>query len=191
MKRKALLAALGCAACAGYAVEPPRDSGRFAQPCGQRDPLGTAAELRTPVGANEGVWIDAPEYCNVGHGWEGGAFIRVHGRGFRKFVRFRGCKSEPRTQDECPEIDLDAFMLVVSGAVGDIGPMAGGAGLGVCSDALVPPSQWRGRVEFSTSVTRWQDADAAIQIVYGLLEAWKIGDSHGVSVRGFECAVEE
>lgn len=57
MKRWALLVALGCAACAGYAVEPPRDSGRFARPCGQRDPLGSAAELRTTVEAKGGCGL--------------------------------------------------------------------------------------------------------------------------------------
>ena len=191
MKRNALLAALVCVACAGYPVKLPRESSHSARPCGQRDPLGNVAELKTPIGANDGAWIDAPEFCNVGHAWDGGAFIRVHGKGFRKFVRFRGCKTRPQMDTDCPEIDLDAFMLVVSSAVNRIGPMAGGAAIGVCSDSLVPQSQWRGRVEFSTSVTRWQDADGAIQIIHNLLEDWKIADSYAVSVRGFQCTVED
>lgn len=191
MRRWCPILALCCVACGGATVEYAIDSGRFARPCGQRDPLGSVAELRTPVGDRNGVWIDAPEYCNVGHGRDGGAFIRVHGRGFRKFARFRGCKTAPSTQDECAEIDQDAFMLVVSRAVGAIDRSAGGAGLGVCSDAYQPRSKWRGRDDFSTSVTRWQDADPAIQIVHRLLESWEIGDPYGVSVRGVDCAVEE
>src|ERR1041385_3164263 len=140
MSRWSAILALCCAACGGVSVEYPRDSGRFARPCGRRDPLGSASELQTPIGDSHGVWIDAPEYCNVGHGRDGGAFIRVHGRGFRKFARFRGCKTAPSTQEACPEIDQDAFMLVVSDAVNAIAPSAGGAGLGVCSDAYLPRS---------------------------------------------------
>jgi hypothetical protein len=136
------------------------------------------------------VWIDAPEFCNVGGGYEGGAYIRVHGRGVRRLVRFRGCKSA-QNRDECPEIDLDAFALVVSDAVRGISPTAGGAGVGICSDLFAPRAAWRGRLDFSTSITRWQDADAAIRIVHGLLDAWDIADSYGISVRALLCVVEE
>ena len=180
-----------CALLLSCAGTPPKQPPLARAACSPPGPRGSAAELRTPIGASEGPWIDAPEYCYARPGFDAGAFIRIHGRGSRQFARFRGCKSEPEGPDGCPVIDLDAFALVVSRKVSALSRTAGGAGMGVCSDVLAVPSARRDRAEFSTSVSDWQDADAAIRIVSGLLESWHIGDAYGLSVRGLTCAVEE
>jgi hypothetical protein len=179
------------AACCCTCSPAPKSRSVAERPanCGQVDPLGSAYELRTPIGRSDGVTIDAPEFCNEHHDWAGGAYIRVHGHGWRKFAIAHGCKEQPLDRATCPEIDVLAFADAVNEEMfRRLGTR--GAGVGVCSDIFVDRSKWRGRSDLSSSVTRWRDADEAVEVVDAMLRRWDIGDAYGVSARGIICALE-
>ncbi|PTL85560.1 hypothetical protein [Vitiosangium sp. GDMCC 1.1324] len=157
-------------------------------------PLGSPAQLQTPVGASEGPSIDAPAQCyESSSGMDRGAYIRIHGHGTRRLVmgsanRDRACvPPASASPDVCPEVLADAVGQMIFGMLQERGIQVNGIGAGVCAQREAMRSQDVNDWNFSVGIMNWKDADTAIAIVDEVLRNLGIGDSFGISVRGIDC----
>lgn len=172
---------LSTAACA--LAPPPRAV--LTSEC-QEVPSGSPEAWRTPVGQASGPRIDAPRLC-PGKGSRHGAYIRVHGQGWRRLVFGRAaCMELPEDGTSCPEIELGTFghaaMKAIHARLGEAA--ADSVGLGACG-TLGDYDAWNP----SLHVHDWSHADLAIAIVDEHLRRYQIGNHFGVSVSGFSCGV--
>ncbi|WNG32532.1 hypothetical protein F0U61_02110 [Archangium violaceum] len=154
-------------------------------------PLGTRAQLTTPIGAAQGPRIDEPLACTKGgSGMDRGAYIRIHGNGTRRLVMETAageqiCVPPPQAApDVCPQVPADAVASEISKRLQARGINVNGMGAGVCAQ---PVGQDFDTWNYSVGITDWKDADAAVAIVDEVLREWGIGHHFGISVRGIDC----
>lgn len=150
--------------------------------------------MTTPIGAMA-PRIEAPLHCsNPGNHWDDGAYIRVHGDGHRKLVLGRQslpeqCWKEGPQLETCNLVLVDQFGHEVLKRLRAKYPRGearfGGISVGVCGE--IGADLDYDRAHLSVSVFDWADVDAAIAVVDEVLDAWKIGNHYGVSVRGSSC----
>ncbi|WPB82164.1 hypothetical protein KYC5002_23995 [Archangium violaceum] len=154
-------------------------------------PLGTRAQLTTPIGATEGPRIDEPLECSEGgSGMDEGAYIRIHGQGSRQLV-MPGRSGEQTCvppagakSGVCPEVPAHEVADEIKKRLHARGIVVNGIGAGVCAQ---PAGDDFDTWDYSVGITDWKDADAAVAIVDEVLQGWGIGHHFGISVRGMNC----
>ncbi|WNG32534.1 hypothetical protein F0U61_02120 [Archangium violaceum] len=182
----AFAAITGTSSCA-----PPDSPPAPSDPRLCNGPLGTRAQLTTPIGATEGPRIDEPLECSKGsNGMDKGAYIRIHGHGTRRIVMTNAAGEQtcvpPRgaKSDVCPEVPAHEVADEIKKRLQARGIVVNGIGEGVCAQPLGDDDEaW----DYSVGITDWKDADAAVSIVDGVLREWGIGDYFGISVWGMSC----
>jgi hypothetical protein len=155
-------------------------------------PLGTRAQLTTPIGATVGPRIkEEPIECARGSsGMDKGAYIRIHGQGTRRLVMPSRSGAQTcvppagATSNVCPEVPADAVADEIRKRLQARGIVVNGTGSGVCAKPVGDDfDTW----DYSVGITDWKDADAAVAIVDEVLQGWGIGHHFGISVRGINC----
>ncbi|HEY2407248.1 MAG TPA: hypothetical protein VGI10_14660 [Polyangiaceae bacterium] len=158
--------------------------------CGQAHPFGDPQQMTIAPGASEGPSVTAPQLCGD-TGWSAGAYIKVHGHGARHFnyTHTRGaCDAPEADPGACPTVSILAFAGAVIVALrARLGAShADGLGLGVCGNFNGPLSQWN----ISSRVHDWRFVDEALRVIDEELRRWNLGDDYGLSISGFDCAVQ-
>lgn len=120
----------------------------------------------------------------------GANYIELRGEGPHQLVLARElpadakrCKAAPKSDEECPQIQVDFFVSAAWHKLSDAGIYTVGAGRGPCGEETDSYDDWN----FSISISDWARADEAVAIVAAEMEAWGIGNQVGVAVRNAFC----
>ncbi len=175
------VAALLLTSCRSVPPPPMGD----AQDCEWVKPEGEPAQFTLAAQSIHGVAVAAPLECK----W-GSQYIKLTGSGTRQLMLAQempeskdSCRQIPKTDDKCPQIQVDFFVAAAWHRLSDAGIYTSGAGRGPCGDVEGDYDAWN----FSIGISDWSRADEAVQIVAEEMEAWKIGNHVGVAVRNAFC----
>lgn len=180
-----VLLALMAASCRTVPPPPVGD----ADDCEWVKPDGEPAQFTLASQTVNGAAIAAPVECK----W-GSQYIELRGSGTRQLMlaqempeEAERCRQAPKSDEQCPQIQVDFFVAAVWHKLSDAGIYTMGAGRGPCGDAEGAYDAWN----FSVSIADWSRADEAVTIVATEMERWKIGNQVGVAVRNAFCGTPE
>jgi hypothetical protein len=138
--------------------------------------------------------LRAPELDTSGRPEAGGTVV-VHGHGTRVLrIGKNLCATRPgsATTLDCPIVSTNAFGDAIEASLHALGvtnssPVLlykGASPITIAPDAPQADAAWG----VAVTVWSWADADAALAVVAGALDAWGIGGDVTVSIEGIGCA---